>query len=622
MPGTARARIAILAAFITLAGAAAYSNSFTDRFAGLDAKESIRDNPHIRTLWPLSEAMSLPLLETTVADDEGSKGGTVVRRPVLSLTFALNYALLGPDPNSFHAVNLAIHLAAALVVFGLVRRTLQRQGFAAEHAGGLALAVALIWVVHPLQTEAVTYLVQRAESLMGLLLLLTLYCSVRALDSARPALWYAAAAVACALGMGTKETMVVAPLLVLLYDHVFVADGSCQRLRQRWPLYIALAACWLVLGVLIVTTFTDAMRDFDEGRTLPYLLSQPRVLLHYLRLAVWPHPLHLYVNTESFDVRGLADVVVPGLVVVASLAATAWALSRKRGYGYLAAWFFVILAPTSSVVATSDTIQEHRMYLPLAAVLSAIVVFGDTALRRFCPANLRSSLGFAIVAATVLLLGGATRARNADYHSEFSMVHEADLPEAYMILAQHHLYPGNVDEAARAAQALLEGHRSADQRDVVFAHFISGFAAERRGDLESAAAHFGRAAELQPGFAYARRELASVLRRLGRLAEAARECKLALQTRPHFAEAHVEYGMVLIQQNRTSDAVEHFTRAVALQPSSAEAHYELGIALHHGGDRVGARRHLQRAIELRVDFVEAQERLRRVDLEDQGHTWP
>src|SRR5690606_20074977 len=95
-------------------------------FGGLDAKESIRDNPYIRNLWPLSDAMSLNLLEDTLAADEGSKGGTLVRRPFLSLTFAVNRAVLGEQAAGFHLVNIAIHAMAALLLFGLCRRVLAR----------------------------------------------------------------------------------------------------------------------------------------------------------------------------------------------------------------------------------------------------------------------------------------------------------------------------------------------------------------------------------------------------------------------------------------------------------------------------------------------------------------
>src|SRR5262249_26552673 len=148
-------------------------------------------------------------------------------RPLVSLTLAINYAISGYEVWSYHLVNLLIHVGAGLTLFGIVRRTLQsdrlRVRFGARSTE-LALAVALVWTVHPLQTQSVTYIIQRGESLMGLFYLLTLYSAVRSLDSRSERLWWAAAIVACAAGMLSKQVMLTAPLMVLLYDFVFAPE--------------------------------------------------------------------------------------------------------------------------------------------------------------------------------------------------------------------------------------------------------------------------------------------------------------------------------------------------------------------------------------------------------------
>ena len=191
-----------------------------------------------------------------------SHGETVSGRPVLNLSLALNYAVSGCDVRGYHVTNLAIHLAAALLLFGIVRRTLPRfrgcgggqQLARLQLATPLALAIALLWAVHPLQTESVTYIVQRAESLMGLFYLLTLYCFLRGAGSARAIFWYAGSVLACLLGMATKEVMVSAPLVVLLYDRTFLAGSFREAWRRRWAYYLALAATWLLLAWLVAQT--------------------------------------------------------------------------------------------------------------------------------------------------------------------------------------------------------------------------------------------------------------------------------------------------------------------------------------------------------------------------------
>src|SRR6185312_11084012 len=167
-------------------------------------------------------------------------------RPVLNLSLAVNYAISGPDPWSYHALNLAIHVGAALCLFGLIRRT----------AGPalLAFAVALLWAVHPLQSEAVMYIVQRAESMMALFYLLTMYGFVRGLQGVHRTAWLAVSWTACLLGMGTKEVMVSAPVIVFLYDRTFAAGTFAEAWRLRKRYYLALAATWIPLLAFVART--------------------------------------------------------------------------------------------------------------------------------------------------------------------------------------------------------------------------------------------------------------------------------------------------------------------------------------------------------------------------------
>ena len=166
---------------VMVAGLLAYHNSFTSPFI-YDDELSILTNPTIRHLWPIWQVLSPP-----------HRGGfTVEGRPIINLSLAINYALGGYDVWGYHALNLTIHVLAGLTLYGVVRRTLHRprlrERFGAT-ANGLALATAVLWTVHPLQTASVTYIIQRAESLMGLFYLLTLYGFIRGVESQRPRPW-------------------------------------------------------------------------------------------------------------------------------------------------------------------------------------------------------------------------------------------------------------------------------------------------------------------------------------------------------------------------------------------------------------------------------------------------
>ncbi len=277
--------IALAAGAIVLATAAAFSSSFRGAWI-YDDMPAIVENPTIRQLWPVWKPLCPPL-----------GGKAVSGRPLLNLSLAINYAISGNEVWSYHAANLVIHVLAALTLFGILRRTLllptvrDRLGSAAV-AVPLAAVIALLWALHPLQTESVTYITQRAESLMGLFYLLTLYCFIRGsrghpiFASAKigtvptirgecrgsgvrgqgtgrdsrpsssilpPVAWYAASVTACLLGMATKEVMISAPLIVLLYDRTFCAGSFRQAWRRRPGFYAALACTWLLLGWLVLS---------------------------------------------------------------------------------------------------------------------------------------------------------------------------------------------------------------------------------------------------------------------------------------------------------------------------------------------------------------------------------
>src|SRR5206468_3019554 len=150
-------------------------------------------------------------------------------RPLVNVSFAINYALGGLNVVGYHVLNVALHVLCALLIFGIVRRTFDLIGRSGQEqpvrsprpdsqAANLACAVALIWVLHPLNTEAVNYLTQRTEIMMALFYSLTLYASIRAVQSPRALVWTAGAIVSCAAGMASKESMVTAPLMVVLFD--------------------------------------------------------------------------------------------------------------------------------------------------------------------------------------------------------------------------------------------------------------------------------------------------------------------------------------------------------------------------------------------------------------------
>jgi tetratricopeptide (TPR) repeat protein len=560
------------AGLVALAAALAWGDSLGAPFA-MDDHPSIVDNPTIRRLWPPAW-MSPP-----------AAGATVDGRPVLNFTFALNHALGGADPRGYRLVNVLIHVLSALTLFGLVRRTLR---LSPEPAGrdrpvppgsgdGFALAIALLWLLHPLQTAAVTAVVQRAESLMGLFYLLTLYTFVRATaDRSTPGRrgWLAASVAACVLGMGTKEVMATAPLLVLLCDRAVVAGSFAAAWRARRGYYLALAGSWLVLGALV---FAHAGRGGSAGfgtdiSAWHYVLTQCQALLHYLRLAFWPAGLVFDYGTPMVTDPGA--VAGHAVVLVVLLSAAGWALVRRPVAGLPAAAFFLLLAPSSSVVpVATQTIAEHRMYLPLAAVIVLVAAVARAQAGKFAAPRW---LAGTVVVAVVAALGVATHARNQVYRSEIALWQDTAAKRPDNPRARHNLGLA-LDRAGRSDEAVAEFRAAiARQPTHAFAHFEIGRIALLAGRWGEAVDAFAAALGADPRFVDARVNLARALVRLGRLDEAAAHYRQALAEDAGAEDIRAELVGLLIQQGRAAGDEAKLREALAVDDGSAPAWFALG----------------------------------------------
>ncbi len=355
------AAVWIAGAILLIAAFAAYWNSLRVPFF-FDDPISILDNPTIRNLAALGEVLTPP-----------NNGSGVTGRPLVNLSLAINYVLGGTNPAGYHVANIFIHVLTTLALFGVVRRTLLLPALRVRFGGAalpIAFLTAALWLLHPLQTESVTCVIQRTELLMGLFYLLMLYCFVCTTEASSP-LWPALAVAACFAGMASKEVMVSAPLIVLLYDRAFVAGSFAGAWRRRRALYAGLAASWLLLAYLVASTggARGEAAGFGIGATWwSYALKQCEAIILYLRLTVWPNPLVVFYGIDV--VTNPAEVWLQALLLMALVAATLWAAWRRPILGFIGLWFFAILAPSSIVVPlVTQTVSEHRMYLPLVAPL-------------------------------------------------------------------------------------------------------------------------------------------------------------------------------------------------------------------------------------------------------------
>jgi len=608
-----------LAALIVAAGVLAYINALGHPLVFDDAS-TIAGNP---TLHSLAASVR-----------GGPAQSATAGRPLVNFTFAINYALHGVTPWGYHAFNLGIHLLCALLVFGLLRRVLQLPlgaAWSGESAQGLAATVALLWVVHPLNSEIVYYATQRTEALMALAFLTTLYSGVRSLTDARRARWQVASLVACAAGMACKESMVTAPVMMLLLESAFTRRDPMTVVRERPLYYGALFATWIVLAALIVGGPRWRSAGFSSGVSpLTYLLEQPRLIVRYLRLVVAPTGLVLDYGEPT--TRVLGSVVIPGIVVLALLALTiaAWWLAPL--VAFCGTWVFLTLAPTSSIIPIATEVgAERRMYLPLVAVLLFLVLSVVRAAHRFTQLS-RARWAPYLVGAACLALMGLTIARNAEYHELVALWHT--VVDRWPDSARgHYNYGVELVAAGRRTEGIEEYRRALPA--CADAHYALGFELQKDGRYDDALEQYrafiaqkplditvprayhqiartlmqqGKNADALASFdeALARSPRdqgslggrADALLALDRLPEAVTAYQKYLVAYPDQPDAMMNLGLTLVKLDRDGEARDLFAAVVQRMPENVAARVNLAYALANTGRLADSVREFRRAAEL------------------------
>lgn len=567
---------------LVLAGLAVYLNTLPNAFI-FDDTPWVIENARIRSLANLGEIL------------------TATNRPVLELSLALNYAVGGEDPAGYHALNMAIHILAGLVLYGLVRRTLRLplyQDRFKDSAVWLGGAVALLWLVHPLNTQSVTYVIQRGESLTGLCYLFTLYGVLR-YATGGGVRWAVGAIAACWLAVGVKEVIATAPLVVLLYDRTFLAKTWREIITRRWGVYLGLVAMWVPMAVLLTKALSGpgasagfALEDKLLSRWT-YLVTQAQVIPEvYLFKSFWPHPLVLdYAwipaipqDTPPGEVMGLflSNVLWQGLLVVGLLLVSLWGAFRRTWWGFAGLSFFLILAPTSSFVPIADIAVEHRMYLPLIAVI-VVVVFGIYALLCWAMRDKAWLYGLMLLGVVAPVLGLHTVIRNFDYRTRISIWDSTVVARPRNARAWHNLAAA-LETDGRHEESLACYERVLDiLPNYTAAHFGMGGAWLSRGEVGLAIEHFQMAVDQDPDNAPYQAHLGKALMLDLRLDEAETPLRRAIELDPTYGRSYEYLGLVLLGKKDIEGAIKQFRAGMEADPGLSSNYHNLAAGLANVG---------------------------------------
>ena len=503
-------RVKVLALIaITLLALVAYQGSFSAQFH-LDDYHQIVNNPGVRNIAPVGRFFTDPTVGSAQA-------GSLSYRPLTHLSFALSYALSGYGVTGYHVFNFILHILCSLLVFLIAARVTAASG---EGGPGVALAAALIFALHPVMTNAVTYISGRAVLLASVFYLAGIYSFLRFREKDRLAwAWAAASPLFYMLGLMSKEMAVSMPAVCVAYDMLFAthrqsADGGRKYTRLLYHLsYVAVLAIFLAARKLVLGYATVEGGALGTGH---YMLSEARALLIYLRVMLLPVNLNTDYNlppTFAFDIK-----VAAALILLALAAATLIAMrKRKPAAVFFGIWFIVALAPESMFFPITDIAEEYRLYLPAAGLITALVLVAFAALRS------RRSLPRVAAALVLVMLVMLTYSRNGVWATECTFWADvaAKSPRsarAFLGLGQAYLREGDYARAVAALKKSLE----VEPVNVWAAgvHNDIGLCYLNIGQYEKALGEFSLALEKNPELLDAYASMGAAYQKLGRYDEA------------------------------------------------------------------------------------------------------
>ncbi|MFP4040155.1 MAG: tetratricopeptide repeat protein [Desulfosudaceae bacterium] len=502
-----------------------------------DDINNIKQNPHIR-LTSLSWSDLADIFQSRSAN-----------RPLANLTIALNYFFHRHQVGGYHLVNLLIHILTAGLIYVLTRQTIGPGR--RKEAAFIPLLTALLWLVNPVHIQSVTYTVQRMNSLAAMFCLLTLVCYIQArlIQQSRRnkaplkiKFLFTISLLSFLAALASKEIAACLPLLVFLYEWYFFQKNDPDWLQQQIKWIAATAVLLAVIALIyleaapiqkIVSTY-----DKHDFTLLQRLLTEPRVVLYYLSLLLFPHPDRLallYDFPRSTSPVHSADTL---LALVALAALLLWALSATRKQPLLSfavIWFLVCLVIESSVIGLA-LVFEHRTYLPSVFLFIALVTL---AVRLIKP----EAAACAVLVAAIIISGAWTWQRNQAWGDRIGFWQDNAAK-----------FPGQADVYNNWGQALLDS-----------------------GDQDLARRKFHKALRIDPDDASALVNLGSILQKEGKTTVARRYYQQVLKSRPAHVQARFNLAMILHQNGETEQAVRQLTTIMKHDPFCAEAAYKLGL---------------------------------------------
>jgi tetratricopeptide (TPR) repeat protein len=543
-------------ALMLLLGVIAYSNTFNSPFQ-FDDTMIIPQNPAITDI-------------SNIPSFFAGKSGPFASRPLMLATLALNHYFGGLDTTGYHAVNLALHLANAILLYFLILLTGRHLGYKEEDARLASVFSALLFTLHPIQTEGVTYIVSRSMLFSATFYMLGTILFLKAVTAkSKRGLYIAGLFVVSLLGMGSRENFATFPIALVLYDLLFISELKPGKAVKHWRAYLPAFLGLAYLGHLLLNNTYDRPAEYPgEGiPALQYVLTQFKVHWTYLRLFIFP--VNQTVDYDYPLAKTLFElpVLLSALGYIGLCASIFFFARRRPVVSFSIAWYLLIFTPISFGVAIldlrlGDVLLEHRAYLPNAG-LCALAGAGTVCISRRLNAHGHKML-IASLVLLCLVLPTLTYSRNAVWRSEISLWSDAI---------------AKAPDKARGYNNIAMAYQG-------------------RGMSGEALKNFKLAIEKEPNYTLAHYNMGSIYGKLGRLDEAEESLLKALKLQPNYGHAHNNLGNVYLLKGDMGKAEDQFKLAIRYRTDNYEAYRNLALLYQLTGEKEKALELLRIAEEL------------------------
>ena len=597
-----------------------YSNTLSTPFV-FDDVIHITGNPYIRLQHFTMEGIKDAALK-----------GYARNRPVPMMSFALNYYFHRYNVFGYQLVNIIIHMMTGIFLYLFIKITLWIIGTGIGSApdpsfdriynnrAPIAFLATLIWLVHPVQTQSVTYIVQRMNSMAAMFFILSilLYAKGRSLqekkfciykpevtypeppknrtlpeettdrisevDHNKPAtyikrpftsyLWFTGSFLAGIMALFSKEISLTLPFLIFLYEWYFFQGLSKTWIKQRLLLFAIVltglaAVAFFYLGANPLKGILSGY-DLYDFTLKQRVLTEFRVVIFYISLILFPLPARLNLDHDFSLSNSLIEplTTLPSLAVIIGLTALALYIAKKeRLYSFCILWFFGNLVIESSIIGI-EIIYEHRIYLPSMLVCLLVVIFAYKHIRL-------KWVKVALLCGIVMVFSIWTYERNSVWKDEITLWEDCVKKSPASVrslsnLASNLYIKGKFEEAA----GLLKNAVRLDPDDEkVHVHLGNVFFAQ--GNRDQAIDHYRKALKLYPAYDMAHINLGSVLLLEGRIQEAVVHFEEALRINNFNDQAHSNLAKALLKAGKTQEAVIHFKKAIRINPDNVAAYNNL-----------------------------------------------